>query len=138
MPTYRKRKQKKRQRYFKRDWLNLISHCSFFSPLGTHILIALGLTTLGTGLLSISPTTKLIFMLISLVVSIWMIFVALKKWAHNRPAAWVYLISSIISIILVATAIPKIYVDNNQVPPQQEPQHQIHHSQERRSCCKTN
>ena len=92
------------------------------------LLIALGLTTLGTGLLSISPTTKLIFMLISLVVSIWMIFVALKKWNHNRPAAWVYLISSIISIILVATAIPKIYVDNNQLSPQQEPQHQIHHS----------
>ena len=92
------------------------------------LLIALGLTTLGTGLLSISPTSKLIFILISLVVSMWMIFVAIKKWNHNRPAAWVYLISSIISIILVATAIPKIYVDNNQLPPPQEPQHQIHHS----------
>jgi energy-coupling factor transporter transmembrane protein EcfT len=70
------------------------------------LLIALGLTTLGTGLLSLPPSISLVFLIISLILSVWFIRVAKLKWSRNRPAAWVYLISSLISIILVITAIP--------------------------------
>lgn len=70
------------------------------------LLIALGLTTLGTGLLSLPPNIRLIFLMISLILSVWFLRVAKLKWSRNRPAAWVYLISSPISIILVITAIP--------------------------------
>lgn len=58
------------------------------------LLIALGLTTLSSGLLSLSPSTKIIFLLVSLVISAWFIRVAKRKWSYDRPAAWVYLISS--------------------------------------------
>jgi energy-coupling factor transporter transmembrane protein EcfT len=70
------------------------------------LLIALGLTTLGTRLLSLPPSISLVFLIISLILSVWFIRVAKLKWSRNRPAAWVYLISSLISIILVITAIP--------------------------------
>ncbi|MDQ0232409.1 hypothetical protein [Metabacillus malikii] len=70
------------------------------------LLIALGLTTIGTGLLSLPPSISLVFLIISLILSVWFIRVAKLKWSRNRPAAWVYLISSLISIILVITAIP--------------------------------
>ena len=70
------------------------------------LLIALGLTTLGTGLLSLPPSISLVFLIISLIFSVWFLRVAKLKWSRNRPAAWIYLISSLISIILVITAIP--------------------------------
>lgn len=88
------------------------------------LLVALGLTTLGTGLLALPPTLKLVFLLVSLAFSIWFIRVAKHKWARNRPAAWVYLISSLISIILVFTAIPNTITSLNQPVQQQEPQQQ--------------
>jgi len=83
------------------------------------LLIALGLTTLGTGLFALPPTLRLVFLLVSLVLSVWFIIVAKRKWSRNRPAAWVYLISSLISIILVFTAIPDTITNFNQ-PVQQE------------------
>jgi phosphoglycerol transferase MdoB-like AlkP superfamily enzyme len=88
------------------------------------LLIALGLTTLGTSLLAMPPSIRLVFLLISLTLSIWFIRVARKRWNRNRPAAWVYLISSLISIILVFTAIPDSISSFNQPDPvqQQEPQ----------------
>lgn len=73
------------------------------------LLIALGLTTLGAGLFTMPPLIKLLFLLLSLILSGWFIFIAKRKWSINRPAAWVYLISSIISIILVLTAIPDTF-----------------------------
>ncbi|WP_270578541.1 hypothetical protein [Caldibacillus thermoamylovorans] len=70
------------------------------------LLIALGLTTLGAGLFTMPPLIKILFMLLSLVLSGWFLIVAKRKWPINRPAAWVYLLSSIISIIFVLSAIP--------------------------------
>lgn len=75
------------------------------------LLIALGLTTLSSSLLSLSPPTKIIFLLVSLVFSAWFIRVAKRKWDYDRPAAWVYLISSIISIVMVMTALPQAISD---------------------------
>ncbi|MGG5253418.1 hypothetical protein ACQYAD_07960 [Neobacillus sp. SM06] len=93
------------------------------------LLIALGLTTLGTGLLSLSPWVKLSFMLVSLLVSVWMIRVAIRKWHHHRPVAWVYLISSILSIVIVLTALPQVMAGNNSPsqPQIQQTDHQQHH-----------
>ena len=92
------------------------------------LLIALGLTTLGSGLLSLSPGVKLGFMLVSLLVSVWMIRVALRKWHHHRSVAWVYLISSIVSIVIVLTALPQVIAGNNpNQPPVQQTDHQQHH-----------
>lgn len=101
------------------------------------LLLALGLTTLGTGLFSLSPAYRLIFLGVSLLFSIWFIFVAKKKWKNNRAAAWVYLVSSILSIIIVATSIPqvltslsnmdqKVEQNNNLENPSE---HQQHHKQ---------
>lgn len=85
------------------------------------LLIALGFTALGSSLLLISPSIKIVFLLISLFVSVWFIFVAKRKWNHNRPAAWVYFISSFISIVLVITAIPQTINDLTEKPtPQQQ------------------
>ncbi|PLR82185.1 hypothetical protein CVD25_08765 [Bacillus canaveralius] len=92
------------------------------------LLIALGLTTLGTGLLSLSPWVKIVFMLLSLVISVWMIRGALRKWNHHRSVSWVYLISSILSIIIVLTALPQIFDDSNPIQQNEEQQeHQQHH-----------
>ncbi len=90
------------------------------------LLIALGLTTLGTGLLSLPPSIRLILLVISLILSVWFLRVAKVKWSRNRPAAWVYLISSLISIILVITAIPdtltSVYPKNEPVQQQEQQQ----------------
>ncbi|MDX1805829.1 MAG: hypothetical protein R3267_02230 [Paenisporosarcina sp.] len=91
------------------------------------LLIALGLTTIGTGLLVFPPTIKLVLLLLSLVLSIWFIRVAKHKWTRERPAAWVYLISSVISIILVITAIPNTITDLNQPNQQQEQEQHNQH-----------
>jgi hypothetical protein len=95
------------------------------------LLIALGLTTLGAGLLAMPPIIKLVFLLISLAFSIWFIVVAKRKWHRNRPAAWVYVISSIISIIIVLTAIPdsikSLYQpDIQEQPTEQSDDHEKH------------
>lgn len=101
------------------------------------LLIALGFTTLGSSLFLMSPPLKLIFLLISLLVSGWFIVVAKRKWKKNRPSAWVYLISSIISIVLVISAIPQTINElttEKNAPQQQEQQqtdnpegHNLHH-----------
>lgn len=88
------------------------------------LLIALGLTTLGAGLVSLPPALKAVFLLVSLVFSIWFIIVAKRKWHGNRPAAWVYLISSVISIVLVITAIPQTITALTQPAQQQQLQQQ--------------
>ncbi len=92
------------------------------------LLIALGLTTLGTGLLKMPPSLKIIFLLISLLLSGWFIVVTKRKWQKDRPAAWVYLVSSIISIVLVTTALPQAIVNLSDQPEQQVDQ-QVDHSQ---------
>ena len=84
------------------------------------LLIALGLTTLSSGLLSLSPSTKIIFLLVSFVISVWFLSVAKRKWSYDRPAAWVYLISSIISIILLITSLPQAI--SAVIPPSQQQQ----------------
>ncbi|GER71889.1 hypothetical protein BpJC7_31920 [Weizmannia acidilactici] len=96
------------------------------------LLIALGLTTLGSGLLSLSPSIKITFMAISLMISIWMIWSAIRKWNHHRSTAWIYLVSSIISIVIVATALVQTVVEINQTPGQEPGQeipmdHSQHH-----------
>lgn len=53
------------------------------------LLLALGLTTLSSSLLSLSPSTKIIFLFVSLVVSAWFIHIAKRKWSYDRPSAWV-------------------------------------------------
>ncbi len=99
------------------------------------LLLALGFTTLGSGLLLLSPSLKIIFLLVSLLVSGWFIIIAKRKWKHNKPSAWVYLISSIISIILVVSAIPQTInqLTTEKTSPQQQQQtdnpeeHNLHH-----------
>ena len=94
------------------------------------LLIAIGLTALGGGLFALPPISKLVLLLISLVLSVWFIKVAKHKWHGNRPAAWVYLISSLISIILVATAIPQTISSLTQpIQPQQEQQQPQQHQE---------
>lgn len=88
------------------------------------LLIALGLTSLGAGLLALPPSIRLGFLLISLAFSVWFIIVAKRKWSRNRPAAWVYLISSLISIILVISAIPDTIASLNEPVQQEEPDNQ--------------
>ncbi|MBY3621392.1 hypothetical protein CA600_28500 [Paenibacillus sp. VTT E-133280] len=90
------------------------------------LLIALGLTSLGAGLFSMAPSLKLIFLVISLLLSIWFIVVAKRRWKKDRPAAWVYFISSIISIILVITAVPQSISDFLDKPVQQNNQQEEH------------
>lgn len=95
------------------------------------LLITLGLTTLGAGFLAMPPIIKLAFLLISLAFSLWYIFVAKRNWSRNRPAAWVYIISSIISIIIVFTAIPDTIAslkqpDNVEQPTEQPIDHEKH------------
>ena len=51
------------------------------------LLIALGLTTLSSSLLSLSPPVKIVFLLVSLVFSAWFIRVAKRKLSYDRPAA---------------------------------------------------
>ncbi|TLS49993.1 hypothetical protein FE782_21890 [Paenibacillus antri] len=95
------------------------------------LLVALGLTTLGAGLFSLSPQVKMIFLAVSLVVSLWFLRVTKRKWRRNRPAAIVYLISSLISIVLVLTALPQTISDFTQVPDQKvidEADHENHHT----------
>lgn len=95
------------------------------------LLIALGLTTLGAGLFSLSPWVKVSFLAFSLLVSVWFLVVSKRKWKSNRPAAIVYLISSVISIVLVMTALPQTLTDFQQLSsPQQEEQidHDSHHA----------
>jgi thiol:disulfide interchange protein len=92
------------------------------------LLIALGLTSLGTGLFSLSPWIKIVFMFISLLISVLMIRVAIRKWNHHRSVSWVYLISSILSIIIVLSALPQTFAGSN--PGQQnndQSVHQQHH-----------
>lgn len=91
------------------------------------LLLALGLTTLSTGLLGFSPSIRIVFLLISLLVSLWFIFTAKRIWGYNRPSAWVYLISSIISIALVFTAVPQTISVLSQSSQQQQQQHNDHH-----------
>lgn len=93
------------------------------------LLIALGLTSLGAGLFSFSPIVKMMFLLASLLLSVWFIVVAKRKWRKARPAAWVYLVSSVISIVLVATALPQAiggFADDPSQLDQQE-DHLEHH-----------
>jgi len=92
------------------------------------LLIAFGLTSLGAGLFSLSPFVKIIFLLISFVISLWFIRIAKRKWRRDRASAWVYLISSIISIALVVTSLPQLSVSLNQPNQQQQDQHQQHHT----------
>ncbi|MDT8899653.1 hypothetical protein [Anaeroselena agilis] len=94
------------------------------------ILIALGLTTIGSGLLSLPGPFKILFLLVSLAISVRFIFVARQKWRQDRAVAWVYLISSVISIVLVATAVPQTAGElfNQSAQPIIEG-HQQHHSQ---------
>lgn len=92
------------------------------------LLIALGLTSLGAGLISLSPSVKVIFLLFSLAVSLLFLRVSRKKWHHDRGAAWVYLISSIISIILVTTALPQTIASFYQAPQEQQQQNHDDHN----------
>jgi phosphotransferase system glucose/maltose/N-acetylglucosamine-specific IIC component len=94
------------------------------------LLIALGLTSLGTGLLSLPPWIKIGFMLISLFISFLMLRVAKRKWNHHRSVSWVYLISSILSIIIVLTSLFQVFTSNNpnQQNKDQKVEHQQHHN----------
>lgn len=91
------------------------------------LLIALGLTTLGSGLLALPPSLRLIFLLISLIISVRFTFVAKHRWHQNRATAWVYLISSIISIVLVITILPQTFETMFNQPAQQAIQHNHNH-----------
>lgn len=97
------------------------------------LFIALGLTTLGTELFSVSPWVKIFFLLLSILVSVRFLQVSKRRWTQNRPVAAVYLVSSIISIILVLSAIPQTISDFNQLSvtqqgEQEQVDHERHHS----------
>ncbi|MCL6588054.1 MAG: hypothetical protein K6T72_16385, partial [Anoxybacillus sp.] len=94
------------------------------------LLIALGLTTLGSGLFSMSPSVKISLMAVSLIISIWMTWSAISKWNHHRSIAWIYLVSSIISIVIVVTALFQTVTEIKQIPEQAPRQERsIDHSQ---------
>jgi uncharacterized membrane protein YqjE len=90
------------------------------------LLIALGLTSFGSGLLALSPWMKIVLMLISLLISGLMIRVAIRKWDHHRSVSWVYLISSILSIIIVLSSLFQVITVNN---PSQQDNQQLEHKQ---------
>jgi hypothetical protein len=94
------------------------------------LLIALGLTSLGTGLLSLPTWIKMGFMLFSLLISVLMLRVAKRKWNHHRSVSWVYLISSILSIIIVLTSLLQVFTSNdpNQQNNDKQAEHQQHHN----------
>ncbi|HMM21502.1 MAG TPA: hypothetical protein PKA10_12350 [Selenomonadales bacterium] len=71
------------------------------------LLIALGLTTIGTSLLVLPGPLQALFLIVSLAVSLRFIFVAKRQWQNQRATATVYLISSIISIVLVVAVVPQ-------------------------------
>lgn len=71
------------------------------------LLISVGLTSIGAVLFNMPPLLKVILLIISLVISIRFLFVAKRKWRHERPVAWVYAISSILSIVTVFSAVPQ-------------------------------
>lgn len=71
------------------------------------LLISVGLTSIGAVLFNMPPLLKIILLAISLVISIRFTFVAKRKWTHERPVAWVYAISSILSIVIVFSAVPQ-------------------------------
>jgi uncharacterized membrane protein (UPF0182 family) len=71
------------------------------------LLISVGLTSIGAVLFNMPPLLRIILLVISLAISIRFIFVAKRKWRHERPVAWVYVISSILSIVIVFSAVPQ-------------------------------
>ncbi|UOF92285.1 hypothetical protein LSG31_09035 [Fodinisporobacter ferrooxydans] len=93
------------------------------------LLIAFGLTSLGASLISMPPAIRTGFMILSLIISFWMLFVAWRKRITNRPAAWVYLISSLISIIVVVTSFSQFTGTPSSVPmsPNATVDHASHH-----------
>lgn len=92
------------------------------------LLIALGLTSLGAGLFSLSPPIKVILLLFSITVSLWFLRVSIRKWNGDRAVAWVYLISSTISIILIVTSLPQTIMDIKQPQELEQQNHDDHHS----------
>jgi hypothetical protein len=71
------------------------------------LLISVGLTSIGAVLFNMPPFLKVTLLIISLIISIRFIFVAKRKWSSERPVAWVYAISSILSIVIVFSAVPQ-------------------------------
>lgn len=92
------------------------------------LLIALGLTTLGASLLALSPIMRLLLLFVSFIFSLSFLLVAQRKWTKGRPAAFVYLISSLLSLILVISAIPDTLASVKQ-PPQQNLQQDHDHDE---------
>lgn len=71
------------------------------------LLISIGLTSIGAALFNMPPVLKIILLLISLAISIRFMFAAKRKWKLERSVAWVYVISSLLSIVIVFSAIPQ-------------------------------
>ncbi|WP_400246539.1 hypothetical protein AB3U99_06665 [Niallia sp. JL1B1071] len=90
------------------------------------LIIALGLTTLGAGLVALPPSIRLLLLLASFVFSVWFLIVAKRKWTKDRTTAIVYIVSSLISIILVITAIPDSISSMKQQEQQVEHNHNDH------------
>jgi energy-coupling factor transporter transmembrane protein EcfT len=128
MPLYQLQEPKKEKGILKAIGSVLIAIFASSHHWVHTLLIALGLTSLGTGLFSLSPWVKIVFMLISLVISVLMLRVAKRKWNHHRSVSWVYLISSILSIIIVLSALPQTIASNNSDQQNINPNvHQQHH-----------
>lgn len=71
------------------------------------LLISLGLTSVGAALFNLPPVLRIVLLFISLAVSIRFIFVAKRKWKRERSVAWVYVVSSILSIVIVFSVVPQ-------------------------------
>ncbi|WP_353948382.1 hypothetical protein ABNN70_00475 [Sporolactobacillus sp. Y61] len=95
-----------------KTWLKSIGSVLFAILATSHhwlhvLLISVGLTSIGAFLFNMSPLLKMILLIVSLLISVQFIFVAKRKWRHERSIAWVYAISSILSIVIVFSAIPQ-------------------------------
>ncbi|MCL6444449.1 MAG: hypothetical protein K6T83_13525 [Alicyclobacillus sp.] len=72
------------------------------------LLIALGLGAVGAGLFTMPIPIRIGLLVVSVVVSIGMLFVAWRKRTNNKAVAWVYFISSVVSLVIIATSVPTL------------------------------
>lgn len=72
------------------------------------LLIALGLGAVGAGLFTMPIPIRIGLVAVSVAVSIGMLFVAWHKRTKNKAVAWVYFISSIVSLVIIGTSLPTL------------------------------
>lgn len=113
-----------------KTWLKSIGSVLFAIIATSHhwlhlLLISVGLTSVGAFLIDMPSILKIILLILSLVISIRFIFVAKRKWRDERSVAWVYVVSSILSIVIVFSAVPQTIYAMIQPPSNTQNQNNI-------------